>query len=345
MSTDLTLSLFRPVSNLCFASKITEKGSILQLKDHLIKFSLDANHQSAYKEHFSCETALTLLMNNLLWNMEKGRVSVIVSLDLSSAFDTVDHGVLCAVLENKFGLTSDALQWITSYLCDRKMCTKVGLAKSSERTFNFSVPQGSCLGPVLFNMYSSTIADVISSEQDLGGYADDHILRDSFCPTVEDSEHDCYDRLQQTLVRVKQWMDSHSLKMNPDKTEFVQFGSRAMLNKTSITNINVAGDVVSATDELKYLGVYLDGNLTLDKFVNVKIRNSAMGIRSIKSIRKFIDINTAKLLAASLVLSHLDFANAIMCGLPAVHLIDCNTYRIGQPKWSLAPSMRPPKQH
>ena len=102
----------------------------------------------------------------------------IISLDLSAAFDTVDHRVLFAVLENKFGLNFNVLQWIKSYLCNRKMCTKVESAKSSERTFNFSVPQGSCLGPVLFNMYSSTIIDVISPEQDLGGYADDHILRD-----------------------------------------------------------------------------------------------------------------------------------------------------------------------
>ena len=313
---DLVFPSYRPVSNLSFASKIAEKGSILQINDHIKKCQLTASHQSAYKEHFSCETAVLYLMNHLLWNMEKGHVSVITGLDLSAAFDTVDHGVLAAVLQHKFGVTDDALTWIKSYLQDRRLCVKVGAEVSTNLTFNFSVPQGSCLGPVLFNMYSSTISECIHSEQGLGGYADDHVIWDSFSPSGEGTERACLNRMESTLLKVKNWMDSNSLKMNTTKTEFAYFGSRQMLSKIGGGGINVAGDVVTPSSQLKYLGVCLDGPLTLDGFINNKVKNAACAIRSIKAIRQYIDIDTAKLLVCSLVMSQLDYINSILCGLP-----------------------------
>jgi hypothetical protein len=88
IGSELTLPSYRPVSNLCFASKITEKGSISQLRDHIKKCKLEVDHQSAYKENFSCETAVVFLMNSLLWKMENNCVSFMTGLDLSSAFDT-----------------------------------------------------------------------------------------------------------------------------------------------------------------------------------------------------------------------------------------------------------------
>ena len=316
IGSDLVFPSYRPVSNLCFASKITEKGSILQLNEHVKKCQLEINHQSAYKENFSVETAVLYLMNGLLWNMENNRVTVITGLDLSAAFDTVDHSVLSSVLENRFGVKDAALKWIKSYLLDRQLSVKVGTEMSSKRTFNFSVPQGSCLGPVLFNMYSSTIAECIHPEQDLGGYADDHVIWDSFSPSTTSAERDCLDRMECTLQKIKGWMDSNSLKMNAAKTEFAFFGSRMMLMRIEGGNINVAGDIVKPSENLKYLGVCLDRSLTLNSFVSSKIRSAAAAIRNIKSIRQYIDIDTAKLLTCSLVLTHLDFVNSILCGLP-----------------------------
>ena len=317
---DLILPSYRPVSNLNFASKIAEKGSILQINDHIRRCNLTAAHQSAYKEHFSCETAVVYLMNHLLWNMERGRVSVITGLDLSAAFDTVDHGVLAAVLERGFGVTGNALDWIKSYLLDRRLCVKVGTEVSSNLSFNFSVPQGSCLGPVLFNIYSSTISECIQPEQDLGGYADDHVIWDSFIPSSEGKERACLNRMESTLLRIKSWMDANSLKMNTTKTEFAYFGSRQMLAKIAGGSINVAGDVVPPSSQLKYLGVCLDGPLTLNDFISNKVKCAASAIRSIKAIRQYIDIDTAKVLVCSLVLTRLDFINSILCGLPLCQL-------------------------
>ena len=252
--------------------------------------------------------------------MEHGQITVITALDLSAAFDTVDHSVLNAVLEHKFGVKDNALKWVMSYLQDRQLCVKIGTETSSKRTFNFSVPQGSCLGPVLFNFYSSTISECIHPEQGLGGYADDHIIWDNFCPTTVGAENKCIEQLEGTLYRIKDWMDSNSLKMNTTKTELAFFGSRVMLSKAVCGSVNVAGDIVNPSEQIKYLGVQLDSSLTLDRFVSAKIKNAAAAIKGIKAIRQYIDLATAKLLVCSLVLTHLDYVNSILCGLPSYQL-------------------------
>jgi hypothetical protein len=97
---------------------------------------LHSGHQSAYKENFSTETAICWLMNQLLWAMERGEVSILVALDLSAAFDTVDYDILCDVLRNKFGIHDTALNWTKSYLRDRKLQVQIGEATSSVKCFH-----------------------------------------------------------------------------------------------------------------------------------------------------------------------------------------------------------------
>lgn len=313
---DLLAQNYRPVSQLSFISKTVEKCSISQLNNYLDVNGLHKDHQSAYKSKFSTETALCFLVNNLLWAMEDGRISVLVSIDLTAAFDTVDHGVLVSVLRQNFGVDGKALDWTKSYLNNRSMQVQVGDTLSSARTFNFSVPQGSCVGPILFNLYSSTITDCIDSSQELGGYADDHFIRDSFSPSVKNDEFQCVARMEATLDRIKDWMNSNRLKMNPAKTEIVMFGTKQMMSKTKTRTIRVIEQEVDVNSHLKYLGVTLDSSLSLQIHIQSLCKNVAASIRRLSQIRPFIDIDTAKLLACSLILSQLDYANSILCGLP-----------------------------
>ena len=114
-----TLTNYRPVSNLQFISKIVEKVTLDQFTQHCNRNSLLLNYQSAYRQHHSCETSLVKLVNDILWAMEKQLVTVVVILDLSAAFDTVDHDLLLEVLESRFGIVGTARKWYTSYLKPR----------------------------------------------------------------------------------------------------------------------------------------------------------------------------------------------------------------------------------
>lgn len=313
---DPIMNNFRPVSNLSYTSKITEKCVISQLNHYLTINKLDSGHQSAYKESFSTETAICALMNRLLWAMECGKSSILVALDLSAAFDTVDHSILIDVLNQTYGLSQDALRWFQSYLLDRKLHVKINQDHSKIHTFNFSVPQGSCLGPVLFNIYCSSIIECVDNNQHISGYADDHCLYDCFTPGTTTEESDCIKRIETSLCCISDWMSSNRLKMNASKTEATIFSSKQKHDDIKTTLIKVAGDSVPVSPNLKYLGVWLDSHLTMDKHISSKCRAASLNVRCIANIRRFIDIDTAKMLATSMVLSHLDYSNSALCGLP-----------------------------
>ena len=177
---DLKTKNYRPVSNLSFLSKLLEKCVLVRFNNHRKDNNLMPSHQSAYREHHSCETAPVRLINDLLWSMEKQWVTALVAIDLSVAFDTVDHTVLLKVLQQNFGVKGKVLNWIDTYLRPRGFKVNIGNEYSKYIPMDFSVPQGSILGPVLFSAYISTLRIEVPTSIDLIGFADDHVLKKDF---------------------------------------------------------------------------------------------------------------------------------------------------------------------
>ena len=141
---DLITSNYHPVSNLSFISKIVESVAMRQFNHHCEINKIAPQHQSAYHEHHSCETALTKVMDKILWNTEQKKVTIRVCIDLNTAFDTVDHSVLIKILNKYYGISGSALQWLGSYLVDRHIKVSIGDIYSETKRLSFSVPQGSC---------------------------------------------------------------------------------------------------------------------------------------------------------------------------------------------------------
>jgi hypothetical protein len=250
---------------LCFVSKIAVKAAIQQLNDYFTANNLNFDHQSSYKQNFSTETTLCALVNDLLWDMEKSQATILVSLDLSAACDTVDHVILASILNINFGINGNAVAWFRSYLTDRKLQVKVGDVSSPVHTFNYSVPQGSCLGPVLFNAYVSTITECIHDDLSIGGYADVHYVKGNFDPKDFNSTTDCIKMIEGTLDSIQHWMSANRLKMNPSKTEVIIFGTHTTISKTTINKIDVAGDDIIVSNHIKYLGALLDNTLNFEE--------------------------------------------------------------------------------
>ena len=178
---DTIFSNYRPINNLSFLSKILEKVVQLQLRNHIDEQKLLPDYQStsSYRTNYSTETA-----SDDIWRaMERQEVTSMVALDLNEAFDTVNHQILCDVLEKRFAVTENALQWTKSYLENRVFHVQVGKSMSAPVTINYSVHQGSILGPFLLVMQLHSMT--------LSGYADDHSLMDSFRPGDGNSEREC----------------------------------------------------------------------------------------------------------------------------------------------------------
>ena len=139
---------YRPVSNLQYTSKLVETVVAKQLHKHLSSNNLLPVYQSAYRHHHSTETALLKVVNDILVNMDKQRVTLLLLLDLSAAFDTEDHGTLLRRLKNSFGIQGKVPSWFQSYLSGRSQCISVHSALSIRFNLDCGVPQGSCLGPL-----------------------------------------------------------------------------------------------------------------------------------------------------------------------------------------------------
>ena len=152
---------FRPVSNLSFLSKLIERIVAFQVSAHLKLNGLMEAFQSAYRSLHSTETALLRVQNDLLRAVDESGAAILVLLDLSAAFDTIDHSVLLRALEHQFGFTGRVLTWFASYLCGRVQAIKIGQAISQFIELTFGVPQGSVLGPVLFTLYTSSLGPII----------------------------------------------------------------------------------------------------------------------------------------------------------------------------------------
>ena len=152
------MSSFRPVSNLSFLSKIVERAMLDQLLPFLEENRITPKNQSAYRQFHSTETALCKIHNDLVTNACSGKASLLVLLDLSAAFDIVDHDVLLADL---FSCGIPSL--LKSYLTNRFQRTSVGASLSEPVHLQFGVPQGSVLGPILFTLYTSSLATLLEA--------------------------------------------------------------------------------------------------------------------------------------------------------------------------------------
>ena len=210
------MNSFQPVSNLSFLSKIVERAMLDQLLPFLEENKIIPKIQSAYRQFHSTETALCKIHNDLVTNACSGKASLLVLLDLSAAFDTVDHDVLLADLFS-CGIREDAHSLLKSYLTNRFQRTSVGASLSEPVHLQFGVPQGSVLGPILFTLYTSSLATLLEAHNvAYHFYADDTQIYIRI-----DSIEDVRGKLSSLINDIKIWINGRKLKLNDGKTEII----------------------------------------------------------------------------------------------------------------------------
>ena len=275
MSTEL--KNYRPISNLSFLSKVIEKAVQAQLQKHFDKKSLLPNHQSAYRQHYSTETTLLNMCDNIL--KKHGKCTSMVCLDLNAAFDTVNHNILLGILNSYFGISDHALAWISSYLSKRKFLVQIGQLTSKTTEIDFSVPQSSILGPILFNCYASMLIEAIPEckESFLSGYADDHAMIHCFSPDNKNTKQ----KIENDIGKIKPWMEENQLKMNDAKTEFIVLGTAGNLKKNTLENIKIGDTTIHRSSKIKFLGVHLDERLSLKDHVQNRSKKANHNLKLI----------------------------------------------------------------
>ena len=208
------------MSNLPYLSKILERAVADQLQAHLDTNGLHVKFQSAYRRGHSTETALLRILNDLLVMIDGGNNAVLVLLDLSAAFDTLDHTLLLQRFHAEIGLDGSALGWFSSYLSCRSQQVLVGHALSAETPLLCGVPQGSVLGPLLFSLYTRQLADLIDKFCiDYHFFADNSELY-SCLPTEPESALSALRNVESCCRQIKIWMTKNKLKLNEQKLKY-----------------------------------------------------------------------------------------------------------------------------
>ena len=213
------LKNYHPVSGLSFISKLVERVVAKQLVDHINRHGLDNSYQSAYKSGHSMETALISIKNAIRLSLSQGEATALVLLDLSVAFHTIDHSTLLNCLLDWFSVGGSTLKWFSSYLMERFQSVKIGSTLSDLQRLLFCVCQGSVLGPLLFSLYTSPLSTLIGKHKGVKF----HFYTDDSQLYVHLSHIAAFDKLNRCL---QEWMSASKLKVIPDKTEFILFGSK-----------------------------------------------------------------------------------------------------------------------
>lgn len=309
-----TFKNYRPVSNLPFLSKVLEKVVAKQLEGHLDRNKLHDDMQSAYRARHSTETALLRVHQDIAAALDNNSAVVLIMLDLSAAFDVIDHPILLKRLEYSYGISGSALTWFRSYVSNRSQRVAVRSAFSDYTSLNFGVPQGSVLGPRKYCMFSKPIGDICKRHNMLyHGYADDtqsYLVIDS-----RENWNSVVPRLEVCLSDISSWMHSNMLKINQDKTELIIFAPKHHAKDLSNCELLFDGTIVHESAFVKNLGAYFDQTLSMDKQANAISKSCFFHLRNIGRIRPFITMNACKTLINSLVTSRLDYANVLLAGV------------------------------
>ena len=300
------------MSNLQFLGKLIERVVLKRLNVHLDRNNLNIPNQYGYKKGHCTESLLLKITNDLLIASDKNTATVLLLLDLSAAFDTVDIDKLLSILCNEIGIEGNALLWFKSFLTKRTMRVKINDSYSDVIVLEFGIPQGSVLGPVLFNIYVRSIYQLIER---LGfavkGFADDHQLYISFVPDFQ--YHYLGKRINQVLQVLDGWMNSFFLKLNMDKTQIIVFGPKAMRDKIVINGIFVNNDsnCIRFSNVVCNLGIWFDSSLTFSDQVNKVVSSAFLTIKNISRISSFLTLKEKSTVVCCLILSKLDYANSL----------------------------------
>ena len=258
-------------------------------------------------------------MSDILLALDSGNLALLTLLDLSAAFDSVDHATLLRRLQKSYGLGGAVLDWFASYLSGRTQYVRTPATSSEPSAVLYGIPQGSVLGPILFLLYT---ADVLQLVKDHGllphAFADDTQILGVCRPSETDV---LQSRLSNCLDAVSSWMAANRLQLNSDKTEALWCSSVRRQYQIPTRPVRVGCTSVQPVTVVRNLGIYLDGDVSMRTHVTTTIRACFAILRQIRSVHRSLPRPAMLTLLRSLVINKLDFCGSVMAGAPDVLLL------------------------
>ena len=314
------LKNFRPVCNILYLSKLIEKVVLIQSSGHMEKIKKHIANQSGYKPKHSCETLLLRIVNDIFVNGDNSKCTIVLLLDLSAAFDTVVHEILLNILWYELGFRGTVYKWFVEFLKDRRQAVGVDGQKSAFKENKFGVPQGSVVGPFLFNIYVRNLIRILEQEGfSVHGYADDHQVSYSF--QIDFQAAALRNKVPRVMDLISNWMSKHFLKLNATKSQVIVFYPKSNSEQVVFDHLMLSdGSYIPISSTVQNLGVTLDAELSYSPYISSVIAQGYHLLRNVASIRKYLSVDHLKTLVNSIVVAKVDNCNSLLYGISAYNV-------------------------
>jgi len=304
---------FRPISILPVLSKAFEKCLSVQIVEHLSTFNLLTNFQSGFRNNHSCTTALLKIFEDMRASFDRSEIIILILLDFTKAFDTVDHNILLNKLKVYFGFSDSAIALLRSYLENRQQRVKVDSNFSSSKCVRYGVPQGSILGPILFTLF---INDIVQSckNSSIHLYADDTQI---YCSRPIGLSEDLVARLNEDLQSISTWATVNSLCLNASKSKAILI-SQSQVYLSSIPPIVLNGEIIPYERVVTSLGFKINSKLNSVDNVNNIIKKGYFVLRKLWHTAHFVPPETKMKLVRTLIVPLLTYGSIVYGVLDAL---------------------------
>ena len=258
--------------------KVVHKRLYSFLQKHDILYA----SQYGFRSSYSTIDAITEFVSEVLYSLDKKENCLSVYLDLSKAFDTINHSILLSKL-NHYGIRGKALEWFKSYLEHRRQYVTVNGVRSTDPTINYGVPQGSVLGPLLFIIYINDLSESLT-------YCKPIIFADDTTLFHKGINNNMFEHMNHDLKLLSDWFRANQLSINTSKTKYMFFSKQRLTNSTSSMYLAIDDDILEQVQYTKFLGVYIDVKLFGDKHIDHCMKKVASGLYGINLAKHYLVI-------------------------------------------------------
>ena len=318
---------YRPISVLPCFSKVLERIMYNRLYSFLLKNNILYDKQFGFQKDHSTEHAILQLTNQILQSFDQDRFTIGVFIDLSKAFDTVDHKILLKKL-SFYGVRDNNLKWFSSYLFNRKQFVSTNQNNTDMEIISCGVPQGSILGPLLFLIFVNDLSQATSLDPIM--FADDTNL---FYSNKDIAL--LYEFVNKELVNINTWFQANKLSLNADKTKYILFHKpRKRMNiPLVLPSLKISRTEIKREQSVKFLGVMIDENLNWKNHIDTLLNKVSKSIGVLYKASKLLNFRCLKNIYFALIHSYINYGNiawasSYKTGLKDIHLKQKSAMRI-----------------
>ena len=311
---------YRPVSILPCVSKIFEKVINAQISNHF--YTKYAQNLSAYRKQYNTQCVLLKAVDDWKRALDERKFAAALLMDLSKAFDVIPHGLLVAKL-CAYGYKAEVVLLMKNYLGQRKQRVKVDDARSDWTDLTQGVPQGSVLGPTLFNIFLNDLFYTVS-ESSIYNYADDNTLS-----VIADTMDELVVRIERDGSLMTKWFNDNQMLANPDKYQTIIFGKKVDGSRNSF---DVGGVTIPVTSDVKLLGVNIDENLAFNLQASIICKKAGGQVNALMRLSRLLSRDVKRHIYNAFIYSNFTYCPSVwlMCSkenMKQLEKINCRALR------------------